>query len=59
MDDPAVPNSAVVQLMPADIPSRLEHAAQARALLFSPMGIPISEPWRLSRQCFVPGRLES
>ena len=37
LDDPAVPNSAVVQLMPADIPSRLEHAAKARALLFSPM----------------------
>ncbi|HEY2606134.1 MAG TPA: integrase [Paraburkholderia sp.] len=38
LDDPAVPRGAVIQLMPADIPSRLEHAAQARALLPAPLG---------------------
>ncbi|OAB17459.1 hypothetical protein AQ853_20985 [Burkholderia pseudomallei] len=33
LDDPAVPRGAVIQLKPADIPSRLEQAAQARAVL--------------------------
>ncbi|HKT99653.1 MAG TPA: integrase [Paraburkholderia sp.] len=33
LDDPAVPRGTVIQLMPADIPSRLDHAVQARALL--------------------------
>ncbi|MEW9583143.1 integrase [Paraburkholderia sp. DGU8] len=37
LDDPAVPLGAVIQLLPADIPSRLEHAAQARALLPAPI----------------------
>ena len=37
LDDPSVPRGAVIQLTPADIPSRLEHAAQARALLTSPV----------------------
>lgn len=37
MDDPAVPLGAFIQLMPAEIPSRLEHAGQARALLPSPL----------------------
>jgi hypothetical protein len=37
LDDPAVPRGAVIQLMPAHTPSRLEHAAQARALLSSPV----------------------
>ncbi|MDN8051295.1 MULTISPECIES: integrase [Burkholderia cepacia complex] len=35
LDDPAVPRGAVIQLMSVDTPSRLEHAAQARALLLS------------------------
>jgi len=38
LDDPAVPHGAVIQLTPADIPSRLEQAAQARALLPSRVG---------------------
>lgn len=38
LDDPAVPRGAVIQLMPADIPSRLDQAAQARALLPSRVG---------------------
>ncbi|AUT70062.1 integrase [Paraburkholderia hospita] len=38
LDDPFVPLGAVIQLMPADIPSRLEQAAQARALLPSRAG---------------------
>lgn len=38
LDDPVVPRGAVIQLMPADIPSRLEQAAQARALLPSQAG---------------------
>ena len=42
LDDPAVPPGAVIQLMPADIPSRLEHAAQARALLPAPIGMDMS-----------------
>ncbi|WP_244141312.1 integrase [Burkholderia vietnamiensis] len=33
LDNPTVPSGAVIQLLPADMPSRLEHAAQARALL--------------------------
>ncbi|MEM5332305.1 integrase, partial [Paraburkholderia sp. JHI2823] len=33
LDNPSVPRGSVIQLMPADTPSRLEHAAQARALL--------------------------
>jgi hypothetical protein len=38
LDDPIVPRGAVIQLMPADIPSPLEQAAQARALLPSHAG---------------------
>lgn len=38
LDDPAVPPGAIIQLMPADIPSRLDHASQARALLPEPNG---------------------
>ena len=38
LDDPAVPHGAVIQLMPADIPSRLEQAEQARVLLSAPLG---------------------
>jgi hypothetical protein len=38
LDDPAVPPGAVIQLTPSDIPSRLEQAAQARALLPSRVG---------------------
>lgn len=37
LDDPAVPRGAIIQLMPADIPSRLDHAAEARALLPAPV----------------------
>ncbi|CCD40948.1 FIG00959391: hypothetical protein [Candidatus Paraburkholderia kirkii UZHbot1] len=36
LDDPTFPRGAVIQLLPADIPSRLEHAAQASALLPAP-----------------------
>jgi hypothetical protein len=36
LDDPAVPHGAVIQLDIAEIPSRLETAKQARALLRSP-----------------------
>jgi hypothetical protein len=35
LDDPAVPRGAVIQLIPAEILSRLDHA-EARALLPSP-----------------------
>ena len=38
LDDPVVPRGAVIQLMPADTPSRLEQAAQARELLPSQAG---------------------
>lgn len=37
LDNPAVPRGAFIQLLPADMPSRLEQAAQARALLPSPV----------------------
>ncbi|WP_413707147.1 integrase [Ralstonia sp. Ralssp110] len=33
LDDPKIPRGSVIQLRPADTPSRLAHAAQARALL--------------------------
>ena len=35
LDNPHVPNGSVVQLTPVEIPSRLDHAAEARALLSS------------------------
>ncbi|WP_044370463.1 integrase [Burkholderia pseudomallei] len=38
LDDPVVARGAVIQLMPADMPSRLEQATQARALLPSQAG---------------------
>ncbi len=38
LDNPAVPRGAVIQLMPAVIPSRLDHAAEARARLPAPGG---------------------
>lgn len=38
LNDPAVPRGAVIQLRPADIPSRLDLAVQARALLPLPIG---------------------
>ncbi|OWY27966.1 integrase [Herbaspirillum robiniae] len=38
LDNPTVPDGAVIQLMPIDIPSRLEHAEQACALSISPVG---------------------
>lgn len=38
LDDPAVPSGAIIQLIPADIPSRLDQASQARALLPEPNG---------------------
>lgn len=44
LDDPAVPHGAVIQLMPADIPSRLDQAAQARALLTAPLSGDSSPP---------------
>ncbi|WP_439890036.1 integrase [Ralstonia sp. 25C] len=33
LNDPKIPRGTVIQLKPADMPSRLEHAAQARARL--------------------------
>ncbi|NPT60050.1 integrase [Paraburkholderia sp. 5N] len=39
LDDPAVPRGAIIQLMPADIPSRLDHAAEARVLLLAPVKV--------------------
>jgi hypothetical protein len=42
LDDPVVLPGAIIQLMPAGIPSRLDHSAQARALLPTPEGTPIA-----------------
>lgn len=36
LDDPAVPFGAIIQLLPPGIPSRLDHATQARALSPAP-----------------------
>ena len=44
LDDPTVSRGAVIQLMPADIPSRLEQAEQARALLSAPLSGDSSPP---------------